>query len=113
VDWGTSAGQLNPHDPFLYLFHLGITSHLRGQYEEAVVHLKKALSRNPNFLPAHVNLAFVYSELGRGEEAHAEAVEVLRLNPEYSLEVTKRRLPFKDSTVFERFLAGLRKAGLK
>jgi adenylate cyclase len=60
-----------------------------------------------------VNLAFVYSELGREEEARAEAAEVLRLNPEYTLEVTKRRLPFKDPTVFERFLAGLHKAGLK
>jgi adenylate cyclase len=58
-------------------------------------------------------LAGIYSALGREEEAQAEAAEVLRLNPRFSLEGLKQRLPIKDPAVVEQYLASLRKAGLK
>ena len=41
------------------------------------------------------------------------AAEVLRLNPKFSLEVHKERVPIKDPAMLERHLAALRKAGLK
>jgi len=34
-------------------------------------------------------LAAVYSELGKDAEARAEAAEVLRINPQFSLEIHK------------------------
>jgi len=64
-------------------------------------------------LSAHLPLAAVYSELGREAEARAEAAEVLRLNPQFSLEVHKQRAPIKDPAVLERQLAALRQVGLK
>jgi hypothetical protein len=73
----------------------------------------KALRYMPNYLFVHTGLAAVYSEIGREEEAKAEAAEVLRLNPYLSLEGRKERLPYKDPAQTERFLAALRKAGLK
>jgi len=84
-----------------------------GRYEEAIAAFKSALTRNPALLPAHVNLAVIYSELGREEEARAEAAEVLRLNPKYSLEVWRQINPYKDPAEVERVVAALRKAGLK
>ena len=84
-----------------------------GHYEEARAPLQRYLSRYPNFLPVHLMLAAVYSELGQAIEAQAEAAEVLRLNPNFSLTVHKQRLPIKDPAVLERHLAALRKAGLK
>ena len=47
------------------------------------------------------------------DEARAEAAEVLRLNPKFSLEVHKERVPIKDPGMLERHIAALRKAGLK
>ena len=70
-------------------------------------------SRDPNFLPVHLMLAVVYSELGQAAEARTEAAEVLRLNPQFSLEVHKQRSPLKDPAVLERHLAVLHKAGLR
>jgi hypothetical protein len=64
-------------------------------------------------LSAHLTLAAVYSELGREAEAQAEAAEVLRINPKFSLEVHKERVPIKDPAMLERHIAALRKAGLK
>jgi hypothetical protein len=60
----------------------------------------------------HLILAAVYSDLGKDAEARAEAAEVLRLNPNFSLEIHKQRTPIKDPAVLERHLAALRKAGL-
>lgn len=40
-------------------------------------------------------LAAVYSELGKEVEARAEVAEVLRLNPKFSLEIHKERVPIK------------------
>jgi adenylate cyclase len=75
--------------------------------------LQRYLSRYPNFLPSHLMLAAVYSELGQAAEAQAEAAEVLRINPKFSLEVHRQRAPIKDPAVLERHIAALRKAGLK
>jgi len=55
----------------------------------------------------------VGEELGKEAEARAEAAEVLRLNPKFSLEVHKERAPIKDPAVLERHLAALRQTGLK
>jgi TolB-like protein/Tfp pilus assembly protein PilF len=107
------AMRRNPHYPAYYLFFLGEAYRSTGRYEEAIAAYKKALTRNSNLLPAHANLAVIYSELGRGEEAQAEVAEVLRLNPKYSLEVWRQRAPYKDPAVLERMFAALRKAGLK
>ena len=54
----------------------------------------------------------LYSGLGRLVEAQAELAEVVRIYPRLSLE-HYRRGPYKDPAVIERYMNGLRKAGLK
>jgi adenylate cyclase len=102
--------------PFAVDNHLDIVGnvyYLAGQPAEAIAPLKQYLTRYPNILGAHLTLSAVYSELGQAAEAQAEAAEVLRINPNFSLEIHKRRAPIKDPAVVERQLAALRKAGLK
>jgi tetratricopeptide (TPR) repeat protein len=96
-----------------HLDSVGTAYAVAGHYEEARATLQRFLSRYPNNLPAHLMLAAVYSELGQTTEARAEVAEVLRLNPQFSLEVHRQRMPIKDPAVLERHLAALRKAGLK
>ncbi len=107
------AMRLNPHYSPDYQHILGIADNVTGRYEEAIVAFKKVLVRNPNFMTSHLNLAIIYSELGREDEARAEAAEVIRLSPSWTTEVWKRMSPLKDPAVVERFVAGARKAGLK
>ena len=104
--------RLNPR-AFHYSFFLGHAYYLTGRYEEAIAVLKGFLTRTPDFLPAHVFLAAIYSELGREAEARAEGAEVLRLSPPFSLEVLRQRLAYRDPAILERHIAALRKAGLK
>jgi tetratricopeptide (TPR) repeat protein len=91
---------------------VGAAYDLAGRPEEAITPLKHYLSHYP-ILGAHLTLAAVYSELGKETEARAEAAEVLRINPKFSLEVHRQRVPIKDPAMLERHIAALRKAGLK
>jgi adenylate cyclase len=103
------------HAPFppLTSFHwLGRAYFMTGQYYEAILTFKKLLDRNPNYLPAHAFLAASYSSIGRETEATAEAEQVLRINPKFSLESYAKTLPYKNKADIERYVAALRKAGL-
>ncbi len=105
--------RLQPQFAEFHLDSVGPAYAVAGRYEEAQAPLQRYLSRYPNFLPTHLMLAAVYSALGQAAEARAEAAEVLRINPKFSLEVHRQRMPIKDLAVLERHLAALRKAGLK
>jgi len=52
--------RLNPRYPPWYLFDLGWTYQFTGRYAEAIVTHKEAISRSPNLLPAHADLAISY-----------------------------------------------------
>ena len=60
---------------------------------------------------AHVALTTVYSLMGREEEARAEAQEVLRIDPKYSLtHFKKTALVFKDKSENDMILNAMTKA---
>ena len=107
------ALRLTPRLPPRNLIQLGHTYYLAGRTEEAIAALKKSLNGSPADLDAHLLLAAVYSELGRDAEARAEAAAVLRINPNWSLEVWKQRVPYKDPAMLERVITALRKARIK
>jgi len=113
IGMAEKAMRLDPRYLFFHLPVLGQAYLLTGRYEEAVDVLKRAVTLNLNYLPIHTLLAVVYNELDREAEARAEAAAVLRLNPNYSLEIHRQRAPLKDPAVLERSLAALHKAGLK
>ena len=100
------AIRLNPIPPNRYLWSLGLSYGFTGRYEEAITWCEKAIHQEPNSLFAHIMMAVVYSWSGRDEEARAEAVEVLRINPNFSLEIFEKRAS-------KQIVSALRKAGLK
>jgi adenylate cyclase len=107
------AIRLNPIPPNIYLYSLGISYALTGQYEEAITWCDKAVRREPDSMFARLFMAQIYSYSGRDEEARAEAAEVLRINPNFSLEKFAKRVTYKNQEDKERAISALRKAGLK
>jgi adenylate cyclase len=109
------AIRLNPSGSSSIAFNsLGVAYSITGRYKEAVSAWKQAILRNPDNLFAHINLASVYSAMGREKEARAEAAEVLRINPKFSLDYWAKVISFvKDQSVIDKAIASLRKAGLK
>ena len=58
-------------------------------------------------------LAACYILMDREKEAHAEAAEVLRINPKFSLDFFAKTLSYKDQSQNDKLVNALRKAGLK
>ena len=56
--------------------------------------------------------ASAYAQLGQFEEARAAAAEVLRINPNFTIESSKRIFVYKDPKDLEHDIDGMRKAGL-
>ena len=51
--------------------------------------------------------------MGREKEARAEAAEVIRINPKFSLDYFSKTVTFKYQSETDKFVNALRKAGLK
>jgi adenylate cyclase len=109
------AMSLDPGHPDTYLTKEGFAYQGLGRYEEAVAAFKRHLALHPGMFLDHLGLAIDYIELGRDDEARAEAVEVLKLNPQFSLKMFFRTVGRKDKAVAQdtRWSADLRKAGLQ
>jgi adenylate cyclase len=109
------AMRLDPYYPSVYLELLGgIYLHM-VEYEKAVDAYKMVVVREPHSIVGHNSLAIAYIRLGRKEQARSEVAELLRLFPEYSLEVYKKQAHLMgiDPAVMESDIAALREAGLK
>jgi TolB-like protein/Tfp pilus assembly protein PilF len=104
--------RLNPFGPSRYFLNYGHALRVTGKLKEAASAYEKAIQREPNNLFAHINLAGTYSLMGLEKEAKAEAAEVLRLNPKFSLEMWSKVAAFKDRSEIDKQIAALRKAGL-
>jgi adenylate cyclase len=104
------------YDPFYVpsvSLTLGIARYYLKEYSEALPLLREFASRAPNLSQGHIWLAANLAQLGRLDEAHAEAAEALRIDPKFTIDGTARRLalnkrPEDTETLFD----GLRKAGL-
>jgi TolB-like protein len=105
----TKAIRLNPLPPSFYLFGLGLSYSLDGQYEKGIEWCEKAVRENPDDFFARIILTAVYSMAGRDEEARAEGIEALRMNPKYSLAKAEKRAKYKYK---DKMFEALRKAGL-
>jgi len=107
------AIRLNPLPPASYLYQLGLSYTFTGEFEKAIAICKKALRQNPDDLVGRITLAIAYSSLGRKAEARAEAAEVLRIHPKFSLEYASKTWPYKNRADKDLVIGSLRKVGLK
>jgi adenylate cyclase len=84
-----------------------------GQYEEGIATYKKVLQLyGSDHMMAHIGLAMAYEFMDRQKEARAEAAEVMRIDPKFSLERFIKSLPY-DQSRKDHIADLLRKAGLK
>ncbi len=72
-------------------------------------------SRNGEINPffAHLYLTEAYAMLGQIDKAKAQAEEVLKIKPTFTIEGEKLLAAYKDPSYKERHFAALRNAGLR
>jgi adenylate cyclase len=104
------------HDPFYApsaLGVLGLARYMLKDYSKALPPLREYTSRAPDMSLSHIWLAANLAQLGQLDEARAEAAEVLRIDPKFTIDGTQRRLAlFKRPEDADHIFDGLRKAGL-
>jgi adenylate cyclase len=106
------ALRLDPIPKNNLFWSLGLSYAYMGQYKEAITWCEKAVRQEPDDLLARIMMTVVYSLSGRDEQARAEAAEVLRIQPKFTLKGFEKRLTYKRKEDSEKFLNALRKAGL-
>jgi len=108
------ALRLSPVKPFsMSLANLGNSHRMMGKYEEALPFYKRLLKDLPMHLSGNIGLTATYAQMGRMEDARAQAAELMKIDPRFSLERWARTLRYRDPADTERVLDALRKAGLK
>jgi tetratricopeptide (TPR) repeat protein len=85
------AMRLNPRYPSFYLFQVGLAYRMTGRYAEAVAAQKEAISRDPNLIYAHLELAGSY--LGQWVSQQSPAAQTL----EPAVAAIQRALALNDS----------------
>lgn len=103
------ATRLNPYHPEWYWVSLGEGYFVASQYEEAIAELEKITSP---WSHVYKVLAVNYAQVGRLEDARAALAKFVEIEPQTTLELAAETMPFKRKEDLERFLDGLRKAGL-
>jgi len=103
---------LNPLPPTWYFHQLGHAYSSLGEYDEAIEAHKKSISIEPNNIFAHIGLTAAYSFAGLEKEAYQAGLEVLRIDPEFSIKEFAKTDPTKNTDVLKRSIEALRKAGL-
>jgi tetratricopeptide (TPR) repeat protein len=108
------AYRLSPLDPFYSWWGPAkmIAAFGAGDYEEAAESARKAIRLKPEFPPYWRNLAASLAQLDRIEEARAATDRLLQLLPHESLRLVRSRLTSVNADFLERFIEGLRKAGV-
>jgi TolB-like protein/class 3 adenylate cyclase len=104
--------RVDPFHPHFAPLIAGIAYYLLKEYQEAQRWLREATGRAPNHQYGHAFLAAAYAQLGRVDDARAEAAEVLRVNPQYTIARQKQVSILKRSEDSEHLADGFRKAGL-
>jgi adenylate cyclase len=108
------ALRLSPVKPFsMSLANLGNSHRMIGKFEEALPFYKRLLKDLPMHLSGNIGLTATYAQMGRMEDARAQAAELMKIDPRFSLERWARTLRYRDPADTERVLDALRKAGLK
>jgi len=103
------AMRLNPLHPDWYLWNLGEAHFDLGQYSEAIGTLRKMRDQSE----AHRLLAASHALLGQLTEARSHAAQLLVVHPDFSLDHWRTVVPGKNADTLERFMEGLRMAGLR
>jgi len=108
------AARLSPHDPTMSWWGIPWASIAfgTGDYEGAVKWAKKLIEVTPHFPAPWRYLVASLALLGRMEEAQTAKGELLRLQPHENLRQVRSFLTSANADWRERYLDGLRKAGV-
>ena len=113
------AFRLSPRDPQRAIWHLwvGLASVMLGDDHKALEESKRSAAANPQYSPAFALQVSALALLGREAEARAALAVLQQLQPDVTITRNKEDRGYRVANpafhrLIERYLDGLRKAGL-
>jgi adenylate cyclase len=108
------AIRLSPRDPLLTIWYLckGWAALNSERYQEAVGFTMEAAEANPEFPDVYAVLSAAHGHLGNAAAAGEALAEFLRRTPALTASDERLNRPLGTAAQRERYLEGLRKAGL-
>ena len=106
--------QLSPRDPHqsLSLSSVALCHFVEGRYADSIASNRRAVHLRPHFTSAWRTLAAAAGLAGDIETGSSALLEAKRLQPELSAEWAESHLPLVRPDDRQRFIDGLRRAGL-
>jgi len=109
------ALRLSPQDPAVsWTNHaMALAYFAKENYTESVSWAQRAVSFNPQVAFFHRTLATSLAHAGRVDEAHAELARATELEPDFTLGGGRRIMLAGNPQMADRYMSGLRIAGLQ
>jgi TolB-like protein/Tfp pilus assembly protein PilF len=114
IEHAEEAIRLSPLDPEMALFlgAIAVAHYGAGRYTEAVEYSSELLRLRPGFQGAQRLRCASLAQTGRLDEARKFLATVRLEQPQLSIGWIRASVPYQTSELMERFLDGMRKAGL-
>jgi TolB-like protein/Flp pilus assembly protein TadD len=114
ITHGEDAIRLSPLDPemAMMLGGIAVAHYTAGRYAEALRYASELLRLRPGFHGAQRLRCASLAQVGRADEAREFLVAVRRDQPQLSIDWIRASVPYQTPELTERFLEGMRKAGL-
>lgn len=110
------AVRLSPHDPFRWgFFSYRSLAHLfRGEFQEAAAWARRAVQVPNAQYWARAHLVAALGHLGEAKQVESAVKDLMQVKPEFSLAFARQHLFYiKRADQMEKYIAGLRKAGVE
>jgi predicted Zn-dependent protease len=91
---------------------IAVAHYTAGRYAEALRYSSELLRLRPGFHGAQRLRCASLAQVGRADEAGEFLVAVRRDQPQLSIDWIRASVPYQTPELTERFLEGMRKAGL-
>jgi len=114
IEHGEDAIRLSPLDPEMALFlgAIAVAHYTAGRYAEAAQRTTEALRLRPGFQGAQRLRCASLAKAGQVDEARSFLTTVRRDQPQLSIDWIRASVPYQTPELMERYLEGMRKAGL-
>ncbi len=108
------AIRLSPRDPLIALWYSirSICEFAEGRHEQAIEWARASIRAQPNRSTSYMDVAVNCALCGRLDEARQAFSELVLRNPNASFDLANRTHPFARPEDRERYIQGLRAAGL-
>ena len=112
---GEEAIRLSPLDPerAMFIGGIAVAHYVSGRYVEAARYSEELVRLRPGFHGAQRLRCASLAQIGRVDEARSLLAELRRAQPELTIDWVRTSVPYQTSELMERFVEGMRKAGLE